>query len=281
MSIDENKQKTDEKDNSTLDRSVQVEKILEFYKDKLQDEPTTDDETVTEAKPQRRLDGLLNKLPFMSKPNSEDDIETESFGMTDRGRFVLQCVITAVICIAVIIGSVVLAYFLPGNRVLLEERMTELRNDDEYKSLKSRHDSLVNEIEETKASNEDKKNTIEGISDVDNTKAELRQAISDKSTQLNELNRQIALKQSEIAALDESISSKAAPETVRSPGKYTVGKNIAAGKYYITGTGKFMVASSDGKSKVNTTLGSTPLEISLEQNDIVKFDSKVKFTAIN
>ena len=42
-----------------------------------------------------------------------------------------------------------------------------------------------------------------------------------------------------------------------------------------------MQASAAGKSKVNTTLGSTPLVAVLENNDIIKFDSKVKFTVKN
>lgn len=281
MDSDENKQSNAERAGSDLDRNVEIDKIVEFYKDKLPENDLPDNDTPDEGAKPSKVTALLKKLRFAGDSRSDDGIESETIGMSELTRFVLQCVVTAVVCAAIIVGSVVLAYYLPGNAELLEQRITELRNDDDYQSLKSRHDTLVNEIDELKAANEDKQATLDGITDVDNTKAELRQAISDKTTQLNELNQQIASKQAEVQRLDESISSKAAPETVYSPGKYTVGTNIAVGKYYVTGTGKFMVASSDGKSKVNTTLTSAPLEVTLEQNDIVKFDSKVKFTSAN
>lgn len=281
MDSDENKQSNAEQDSSELDRNVEIDKIVEFYKDKLPNNDLPEKDTPDDIAKTSRATALLTKLRFTSCSRSEDGIETETIGMSELSRFVIQCVITAVVCAAIIVGSVVLAYYLPGNAELLEQRITELRNDDDYQSLKSRHDSLANEIDELKIANEDKQATLDGITDVDNTKAELRQAISEKATQLNDLNQQIASKQAEIQRLDESISSKAAPETVYSPGKYTVGTNIAVGKYYVTGTGKFMVASSDGKSKVNTTLTSAPIEVALEQNDIVKFDSKVKFTSAN
>ena len=61
---------------------------------------------------------------------------------------------------------------------------------------------------------------------------------------------------------------------------YVVGIDIAAGKYTVTGSGSFAVASDDNTSKYNTTLGSSPYAVTLNQGDKLKFDSTVKFTPL-
>ena len=84
------------------------------------------------------------------------------------------------------------------------------------------------------------KSKLEKISDFDNTKAELSAKITLKEKELSELNAQISEKRAKIAELDANIAQKAPPENILPPGKYIIGKNIAAGKYTVTGTGKFL-----------------------------------------
>ena len=272
-----------EKDEFSLPQSVEVDEIIEFYKDK--DDAESASEEVNKSQEEKKKHSLINNIPFfrdkLNKSTADDDIQSQIYGLSEKGRVVLYRVTSAVICAVIIAVSFVLAYYLPGNEEKVEKYKADFREQDEYKDIKSTYDSLTNEINDLKTSNEDKKKQIEQIDDIDNTKADLRAKITDKSYELNGLNAQIAQKRSEIEELDKSISEKSAPETVYSPGKYTAGKNIPIGKYSVTGTGKFMVASSSGISKLNTTLGSTPIEITLSQNDVVKFESKVKFTPIN
>ncbi len=276
--------------NSSIDKSVQVEQILEFYKDKLDDTEIEHDElTDTEEEKSSSLKSafytIITKIPFLKEKiefnTSIEDIQNHSYGLNEKGRTILYRAISAVISLIIILVSFILAFYLPGNDTVYEKQLEQLRSDESYVSLKSRHDALKTEVDELKNSNAEKALQIASIEDIDNTKAELRTQISEKTHELNTLNAQISAKRAEIEALDKEILSKAPPETVRPPGKYIVGKNIPAGRYYVTGTGKFMVATASGRSKVNTTLGSTPLEIKLDNNDVVKFDSKVKFTTLN
>lgn len=280
-----------EKDNS-LDRSVQVEEIIEFYKDidsvsKTEELPTKKNSwlpkitSVFTSLKEKSID-ILNKIPkvnISSSAESEYGINTHSFGFTEKGKLIIFQISSVAISILIIFISIVLAIYLPGNEEIINNKINEYRNSDEYISINSRYTSLNNEVNELIADIKSKEETLIKIADIDNTKADLRTQISQKKNELNGLNIQIAQKRNEIAQLDASISSKAPLEKLYTPGKYTVNKHIAAGKYYVTGTGKFMVATSGGKSKVNTSLTSTPLLVELENNDIVKFDSKVKFTS--
>lgn len=267
---------TDNK-NITPEDSVDIDKIIEFYKDIEPDSNDTGSDTSkleTEKKPQSCFFGFKKK-------KEHGNINTEVYGLSQNGRLILYRAVSAAVCCLIIAGSFVLAYYLPGNESVIAENRDKLRAESEYQSLKNRYDTLKTEVENLKTANAEKKDKLDKVSDFDNSKAELRTQITAKTYELNELNSQIADKKSQIAALDESISQKAAPETVLPPGRYTVGKNIAAGKYLVTGSGKFMLATSAGKSKENITLGSEPVEITLEESDIIKFDGKVKFTFKN
>lgn len=260
----------------SLPQSLEVEEIIEFYKD-LDTSNEPEDIEVVENKPKiKQLFSLLKK-----NKNNDTEIQSEVYGLSENTRLIIYRSLSAVISVCIIAGAFLLAYFLPGNEDVIKEQQETLRSEKSYESLKSRHDTLKTEIDNLKKSNSEKKKQIDKIADFDNTKAELKTQISAKAYELNALNSQIEDKRKTLAELEASIKEKTPPETVLPPGKYVVGKNIAAGKYLITGTGKFMVATAAGKSKINTTIGSTPIEISLDKNDVVKFDSKVKFTSLN
>ena len=280
------------KSDDSLARSVQVEQILEFYKEKNEDENKSE---ITEvninqfnnlkrlfAKLKINIVNLLNKIPFINIEINNDDnfeIETHNFGLSENGKNILYRIASAIISVLIVVFSIVLAIYLPGNEDIISAKEEELRSSEDYVDIKSRYSSLKTEVEELEASNEIKKGLISEIEDVDNTKSTLRTQINDKKYELDSLNQQIEGKKQTIAELDKSIASKTPPETVYSPGKYTVGTHIPAGKYYVTGTGKFMVASAGGVSKINVSLGSTPIVVNLEANDKVQFDSKVKFSS--
>ena len=276
--MDTENKPTLEKDDFSLPKSIEVEEIIDFYKDKDNDLDETENqsEEIIETKSKHSLFFFLKR-----KTKTDDDIQSSVYGLSEKGRIYLYRAISAFISVCIIVGSFVLAYFLPGNADIIKEQENILRSEKGYVSLKSRHSALKTEVSTLKETNEEKKTTIEQISDIDNTKAELRTEIETKKYELSELNTQITEKRGIVEALDASIAEKASPETVLPPGRYSVGTNIAAGKYNVTGTGKFMVATSAGKSKINTTLGSTPLPVTLDDNDVLKFDGKVKFTSAN
>lgn len=267
--------------NKTTNKTTnEVDEIIEFYRD-LEENAKEEEQQQPASSQKIKKKAFLSAIPKKDKIKPKSDIQTEVYGLSTKGRMFVYRLISAVVSLCIITGSLVLSYILPGNEELITQQQEDLRNSKDYQSLKSRYDALKTEVENLKTTNKDKKQQLKKISDFDNSKAELKKQITAKTYELNQLNAQITTKREEIATLDQSIAEKALPQTILPPGKYVVGKNIAAGKYEVTGTGKFMQASAAGKSKVNTTLGSTPLVAVLENNDIIKFDSKVKFTVKN
>ena len=270
---DENKETLDE---FSSPKSVEIDEIIEFYKDREFETEENEIEVVSENK--TIFDKIKNRF---NHKKSDDDIHTDTYGLSQKGRIILYRSISLCISILIICSAFVLAYYLPGNSDILLSQKEILSNEDEYKNLKSRHDTMQTELENIRASNEDKKKLVDDINDYDNIKADLKAQITAKSYELHELNNQIKEKKNTISALDLQIAEKVPREIILPAGKYTVSKNIVAGKYYVTGTGTFALSNAAGKSQINTTLTSSPLEVTLEANDIIKFNSNVKFTLAN
>ena len=137
-----------EKDYS-LDRSVEVEKIIDFYKDidETADTPEEKDEKQKNIYLKKASD-LLNKVFSFIKNTSlykkllpESDISKEyeikslSFGLSEKGRAALYHLISLVVCILIIVISVVLTIVLPGNKLKIDEK-------ENY--IDSMNDALVN-----------------------------------------------------------------------------------------------------------------------------------------
>lgn len=276
--MDNENKSTVEQDEISLPKSVEVDKIIEFYKN-IEDSSEND---TTDYVKEEQSSKFKHLLFFKKKATqSADGIETSVYGLSEKGRIYLYRAISAAISICIIIGSFVLAYFLPGNKDIISKKQNELRKKDEYVKIESIHTTLTDDVEYLKTTNAEKKKTIEQLDDPENTKAALRTEISEKKTAVGELESQKEAKEAELKEINESIAEKAPPETILAPGNYYVGTNIAPGKYLVTGNGKFMVATSRGQSKINTVLGAESLEVTLEENDVLKFESKVKFVATN
>lgn len=262
-------------DDLSLPKALEVEKIIEYYKD-IEPEPEEVQEEIDTKK-----NFFTSFIMRIKQRHTDDVIQSEVYGLSEKGRIILYRCISAAVSVFIIVTAFVLAYFLPGNDKIIKEQLTQLRNEEDYTSLKSRHDALATEVDNLKTTNKSKTKQVNQIKDVDNTKAKLRTDITAKSYELDELNALIKDKRNTIELLDKQIAQKAAPETILPSGKYVVGKNIAAGKYYVTGSGSFSLANALGKSKINTTVTNAPLEVTLEHNDIMKFSGKMKFTSAN
>lgn len=212
----------------------------------------------------------------------DEDVYDDTYGITLHGRNIIAYVITAFIAAAIISGSFILAVYLPGDSELINSRADELlQNDEEYTSLIEQKESLEAEVNKLNTDSEEKKAQIESLNDYDNTMAELDMKIKEKREEINSLNNEKKQKQSRLDEINADISTRNGTEITLTPGIYTVGTNLQVGKYSVTGSGKFQVASSDGVSKVNITLGESPYIITLEQGDKVKTGSSTKFTPVD
>ena len=273
-------------DSSSL---AEVEEILEFYKDKSFED--TDEEIneleIEEEKSaiRKKTDTFFSKFKrkpstyTASKPDNEE-LHDSSYGITKKSRIILTYAITAVVCGAIIGGAFLLAVMLPGDEEETEKFAAELRSHEDYVTLKSDYDSLKAETDELRASVDKKKEMSDNLDDYENTQADLRAQIDAKKGDLDSVNAQIAEKQETLNTINTQISEKSESTITLPPGRYVVGKDIAARAYTVMGTGSFAVASEDNTNKYNTTLGSSPFAVTLNQGDKLKFDSTVKFTPL-
>lgn len=268
---------------------AEVEQIIEFYKNKPFEDSS---EEITELEVEDKKSDTKKKIDdflgiFVKKSSSytaskseSEELHDASYGMDKRSRLVLTYVITAAICGAIIGGAFLLAAMLPGNEEETERYAAELRAEDDYTTLKADYDELKYATDELRASVEDKKEKSDNIDDYENAQAELRSQIDSRKQELDAVNTEISAKQTLLDSINEQISAKSDNITTLPPGRYVVGTDIAAGKYTVTGTGSFAAASEDNTSKYNTTLGSSPYAVTLNQGDKLKFDSTVKFTPL-
>ena len=213
-----------------------------------------------------------------SEAVADEEIHDSSYGLNRQGRAVLMYVFTALICAAIIAGSYALAIVLPSNKTATEEFAATLRDDEAYASVKDEFSRLTAEVKALSETVSEKEDQVNALSDPENTKAELRSKISKKTEELKKLNDAISSKSEKIAQINAGITAASGVTLSLSPGRYTVGRDIAPGLYHITGYGSFAAASSSGQSKYNLTLGSTPYEIELSSGDKLKLDCTVKFT---
>ena len=215
-------------------------------------------------------------------PSAENDEEIHDsvYGIAPQKRSIIIYSLTAFFCAVIIIGSYLITVFSPGDENKINAVAEEKRLEESYTEIKSQHEALVYELNKLRTEADEKKKTVESVEDYENTKASLRNQIEEKKGVLIAINSQLSEKEQQLAALDNAIGLKNINPVSLPPGKYTVGKNILPGKYSVSGSGKFMVASSDATSKVNTVLSAAPLEVTFEKGDIIKLETSVKFTPI-
>ena len=100
-----NEEKKESPDEFSLHKSVEVDEIIEFYKDKEFETEDNEIEFVSEKK--TIFDNIKNR--FKPKKN-DDDIHTDIYGLSQKGRIILYRLISLCICIIIISSAFVLAY---------------------------------------------------------------------------------------------------------------------------------------------------------------------------
>ncbi|MGN0181827.1 MAG: hypothetical protein ACI4DP_05370 [Candidatus Ornithomonoglobus sp.] len=232
-----------------------------------------------------KIDTLVNgeePIVIIGNKTGDEEVHEDAFGITLRERNVLAYIITAFIAAAIIAGSFTLAIYLPGDSDLINSRAGDLlKSDEEYSSLLANKESLEYEVNTLQAESDEKKTQVDNLNDYDNTMAELDMKIKENREEINILKSEMNEKQAQLDGLNAAISGKNGTQITLTPGVYTVGTNLQVGKYSVTGSGKFQVASSDGVSKVNEILGTSPYTITLEQGDKVSIGSSTKFTPVD
>ncbi len=184
-----------------------------------------------------------------------------------------------VVSIAVLLLSHYLGTLGVKDPVLVEaEYLRLLDSSSKYNDTVDNISAINEEIEELTRERDLKQSEYDALISYRNGIGTVEDYIAQLQAQLDTLNAENQKKQAEIDALTSGISDKVSTIMNLSPGIYTVGESIAAGKYTVTGSGSILVSSSNGAVKLNTILTADGVTVILNDSDRIQLDTRAKFS---
>lgn len=182
-----------------------------------------------------------------------------------------------VVSILFIVAAALTAGILvPKSGNAVDRRLNSLHSSDKsYVEAHSLYEDTQNEKKQLEKRLEEKKTELERLNNSQNNLDKLAQKNAELEDEKKQLQDEINLKQKTLSALEISLDSYIRSSVTLSSGRYTVGENLAEGKYTITGTGSIVVSNS-GTARINKTLKSDGESITLKNGDIIKLDGNAK-----
>ena len=156
-----------------------------------------------------------------------------------------------------------------------------LETDSRYNDTLKKISSINAEIEELTQTCALKQREYDALLAYQNGEGDVDNRISELQAQLDDLTKENLRKQTEIDSLTADISGKVSTIMNLPPGIYTVGENIAAGKYTVTGSGSILVSSASGTVKLNTILTANGTTVTLNNADKIQLDTRAKFSPVS
>ena len=168
------------------------------------------------------------------------------------------------------------------SKELVEQTYVELlENSTEYREAAQDYDSIKETIDDLTKERDEKQAVFDAMQDYESKSTDVNTRLENLRNERNSLNSEIETKKQTLAELESSISSKTSSIVSLSPGIYTVGKNIVAGKYLVTGSGSILISTSSGATKINTVINSDGTQVTLENDDTIKLETRARFTPVN
>lgn len=216
--------------------------------------------------------------------DSDIPIDSEYLSNTNKNKKLSIILSATPVLIAAIVSVAAYrsGYIEPKSDSAVDNRYVELSNNStEYNSLLSQVSELGVDIDDLTHERDSKQSEYNALLAYRSGESSTENELSDLQNQLDELTKSNEEKQAQIDSLTADIAEKASTIMNLTPGIYTVGENIIAGKYTVTGSGSIMVSSSKGSMKLNTILKAEPTEITLDDGDKIQLDTRAKFTPSN
>lgn len=224
--------------------------------------------------------------------DEQENLQQEQTGLEKLKNLVSQLKIWQVALIFVFVIGITIAggYFLGYNQKIDNDVTKQLvldaqKQDTEYQKTKEELQSLKKEVDA-------QQETIKFINDFNENKKNLEKEVSDTQTKLdqlktdlNSINEQITAKTAELNKLQGDILvAKDNPITLPA-GMFTIGKDIPAGRYRVSGSSNFFAYNTRGSLIVNTILGngyfaSGDYICDLQDGYTVKNAAKTTFTPL-
>ena len=185
--------------------------------------------------------------------------------------------ISCAVCVGVLLIAFAAGLILSKSDGMITKQLEVMRErNDEYAQAKELNDSAVLENDNAKKRLEDKEKELDTLNQSQDNLNKLSSANEDLEKEKQSLENEIASKRRELAGLETSVADKTKRTITWSSGRYTVGENIAAGAYTVTGSGSISIGGS-GKSRVNKSLKSDGETFTLSNGDVIQIDGSAKF----
>ena len=184
----------------------------------------------------------------------------------------ISCAVSA----AVIIAAALTAYFIPKSGGAAERSLNSLHESSgAYSEAKTAHENALAENRQLGEELRTKNDELEEFRSAQGGLDKINESNAELEKKRDELAKQAEQKQNEYNSLTSEKSSSGKIVTLPS-GYYTVGKDITAGNYTVTGSGSIAVARG-GKSMANKLLTSDGEAFELKDDDRVQIDGSAKF----
>ncbi|MBQ8300979.1 MAG: hypothetical protein IJX57_03350 [Clostridia bacterium] len=181
------------------------------------------------------------------------------------------------VCVFILIASATVGVFVPKSEKAISDRLLAMQNSDKkYLEAKSTYDTASNSVKDLEKSLEEKQKTLD---EFNNSQNNLDKIITDTETltqKRDELKKQAETKRATLAQAEATISADRTKTVTLISGEYTVGENIAVGKYNVLGSGSIAI-SRNGKSIANKSLKSDGESFTLNSGDKIVISGNAKF----
>ncbi|MCC8160038.1 MAG: hypothetical protein LIO53_01735 [Oscillospiraceae bacterium] len=184
---------------------------------------------------------------------------------------------SAAVCALIVIAALIAGIFIPKSDSTVSNALAALREkDSEYITAKENNDSVSSEVESMNTRLAESQAELEEFTQSQDNLEKITDKIDEITAEKESLQSELSSKQNKLSSLTASLNAQSKKTITLTSGTYTVGKNIAAGTYTVTGSGSIAISNS-GKSKVNKTLKSDGETFTLSDEDIIKIDGNAKF----
>lgn len=232
---------------------------------------------------------------MFKKKNNVKQTETNTCQVTttseEVGRSIKKkTIIAGAIILVVVAIALYVSYvfgYSDGENAAINDRVLESiqEKNDEYADISAKIDTYSDELEE-------KKDLVAQVEEYNANKdkyqselSDLQKQVDDKKSNLSAIESDITAKQAELDKLNgEIVKASGTPITVPS-GDYTIGSDIKAGRYRISGSSNFVAYTSTGKLYINTILGDSSVGDgdyigTLSDGMTIRCSSKTTFTPV-
>lgn len=189
-----------------------------------------------------------------------------------------QLITICAVCAAVIIAAPAMGFFIPKGSHAVSRGLEALREkDSEYIEAATALEEETQKGAALRKSLSDKQTELEKFHTSQDNLEKITESNSTLEEERNNLLAEVNEKQQRLSALEASASTFANRIITWSSGDYTVGTDVAAGKYMITGVGSIAIAR-DGKSIANKLLKADGEQFTLSAGDKIHIDGSAKLT---